>query len=443
MKVLWITNFIPTLIAGELGLPVNNKEGWIAGVMGALLKDGVCIDGGEEIKLSVAAPVTGDFDEGFIGTYSGIDFYGFIEDPQGVIYDEDLEKVLVDIAYLVKPDIIHIFGTEYPHTRAMLEGINKCPRKDVVSLNRVLIGMQGVVGEIAYHYFDGLPEKITNRNTFRDIVRKDGLQAQKNKFMLRATNEMMALSLAKNVTGRTPFDKKYVSKWAKGADYYHLNETLRPEFYEGYWQPEDAVCHSIFLSQANYPIKGMHNVLKALPKILAKYPDTTIRVAGDSITKHAGIKDRLKLSGYGKYLLKLEKEVAKETGKSPSIEYLGSLTAAMMKQEYLRASLFICPSTNENSPNSLGEAMLLGVPCIASNVGGIPGMMSDGVEGLFFEALSADELFECVDKLWSDTVVRDMLREAASKRARETHDPDKNIAGLLEIYKEIKSKPME
>ena len=53
------------------------------------------------------------------------------------------------------------------------------------------------------------------------------------------------------------------------------------------------------------------------------------------------------------------------------IEFLGRLSAEGMKQAYLDANVFVMPSTIENSPNSLGEAMLLGVPCVAADVGGV------------------------------------------------------------------------
>lgn len=433
-------------------------------------------DPSSEIELSIAAPVPETMKEGYIGEFDGVRFSGFHELISPEEYDVNLESKLLDIAFDEQVDVIHIFGTEYPHTRAILEGIDNFGRALGLSKRRVLIGMQGVCAEIGVHYLDGIPEKVCQRKTLRDYLRSDGLEEQKHKFLLRAQNEQKALSFAGNITGRTPFDKKYTSVWAPKATYYAMNETLRPEFYEGEWVEEKARPHSIFLSQGNYSIKGMHIVLRMLPLLLEKYPDVTVRVAGDSITKHATLKEKLKLSGYGEYLLKHEEEVERakrratvantdkaaeasggatkavenvggaiakaeeKVGGGKVIEYLGMLDAEGMKREYLNASLFICSSTIENSPNSLGEAMLLGVPCIAANVGGVPGMLDHEKEGLLYDALSPEELFKAIDRMWSDKELRNSLTAAAAKRARVTHDPKTNYERLKEIYREIYRK---
>lgn len=67
-----------------------------------------------------------------------------------------------------------------------------------------------------------------------------------------------------------------------------MNETLRPEFYEGRWDLNGVEPHSIFISQGDYPLKGFHFVLQAMPKILKEYPDAKLYVAGKSIIGNVG-----------------------------------------------------------------------------------------------------------------------------------------------------------
>ena len=103
------------------------------------------------------------------------------------------------------------------------------------------------------------------------------------------------------------------------------------------------------------------------------------------------------------------------------IHFLGPLNAAQMRDEYLKANLFLCPSAIENSPNSLAEAQILGVPCLASFVGGVNDMIPtpacghtyryDDVETLAYEACSMLSL----SKTFDNTEVRNMALKRHNK----------------------------
>lgn len=82
-----------------------------------------------------------------------------------------------------------------------------------------------------------------------------------------------------------------------------MNETLRADFYNDTWSIDKIERYSLFLSQGNYPIKGLHYVIDILPDLLEEFEDTVVYVAGDVITANDSIKDKIKLSGYGKFCL--------------------------------------------------------------------------------------------------------------------------------------------
>ncbi len=62
-----------------------------------------------------------------------------------------------------------------------------------------------------------------------------------------------------------------------------------------------------------------------------------------------------------------------------------------MRQQFLLAETYLLCSSIENSPNSLGEAMLTGVPCAAAAVGGVPSMLSEK-EGELFDPAAPGEM---------------------------------------------------
>ncbi len=430
-RILWVCNIMLPVIAQKLHLPYSSREGWLSGIFEKVKEKeapfelGVCFpveDGGEN-------PASGE-EAAFL--IDGVKCYAFLENlKKPEKYNPALEKRFADILQDFKPDILHIFGTEFPHTLAAVRAFGNS--------DRILLGIQGLCGEIAKVYMAGLPEKVQRAVTFRDFVRKDSIRRQQEKFVLRGQNEAEAIRGCSNITGRTRFDREGTAAINPKARYYHMNETMRKEFYTGSWDEEKCEAHSIFLGQGDYPLKGMHFVLEAMAVLLPDYPDLRLYVAGNSVVEHQTLKQRLKLSAYGKYLLKLMRKY-KLTDR---VTATGKLTAQEMKERFLRCSVFVCASVLENSPNTVGEAMLLGVPVAASRAGGIPDMITDGKEGLLFEAGDAGALAEAIRSLWSPwqdehglTTARRISKEAAA-RAAVTHDGERNYLRLLEIYGEI------
>ncbi|MCR5304314.1 MAG: glycosyltransferase family 4 protein [Lachnospiraceae bacterium] len=432
MRVLWVNNIAVPEIAAKLGVPVSNREGWISGMMRKLSLVQ------EDIILASAFPVPVTIDN--IGTTvrvgeSDIQCYSFHEDirnPEKVT--PGIRERFQDIISDFKPDIVHIFGTEFYHSAAAAQAFGRP--------ERTLIGLQGMMRAYENVYMGGLQRSDLGLPTLRDIVRMDGIGAQKRKFAIRADHEAEALRLTANVTGRTGFDRTEALKVNPDLNYYHMNETLRESFYSDSWSMQECVPDSIFVSQGYYPIKGLHFMLEAMPYILEEYPYTILRVAGDDVAAltpcepNLQKKKLLRISSYGRYLRKL----IKEKGLQNCVEMTGPLTEQEMKQEYLRANVFVCPSAIENSPNSLGEAMMLGVPCVASRVGGIPDMLDDGREGVLVPFGDARSLADAVKNMFLKSAVTTLYSMAAKKRSHITHDPDTNYKRLMEIYSELMAK---
>jgi len=441
------------MIAEQLNMEATNKEGWLSGLADVVLKKRY--ENGIDLAVAFPAPemmfpAGHDVCMRTISVQGGkMTCYGFREDvTRPEIYDEALEGRLKKIIDSFQPDIVHCFGTEYPHTLAMCRVF---PRK-----SRLLIGIQGLCTACAKAYFANIPEKVIRSVTLRDYLKKDSIIEQQQKFEQRGRMEMEAVKLAKNVTGRTEWDRLYTREWNPEANYYNMNETLRRDFYGVAWDKKSCIPHSIFLSQGDYPIKGLHYMLKALPAIVARYPDTRVYVAGNSVVKYKTLKQKLKISAYGKYLRKL----MRENDLNNRVIFLGRLDSARMKEQYLKSNLFVCCSSIENSPNSLGEAMLLGMPCVSADVGGIPSMFSDGEDGILYEGFKnprneinntrnakayneeqleniSKRLANAVINIWKDEEKMELYCKNARKHAERNHNRERNYAKMTEVYTKI------
>jgi len=441
MRILWVCNIMLPRIAKQLKQEVNHKEGWITGLMEGVLAFNTA-NPEKIVQLGVAFPIAKGKpflqDALVISEDYDIPFYGFREDtsiPEQ--YDRDMEADFLQIFAHFQPDIIHCFGTEYPHTLAAV----KCFGRP----ERTLVGLQGLCRVCAKAYMANLPGKVQRSVTFRDLLRKDTLIRQQQKFEERGQWELAAVQGTGHITGRTAWDACWAQKWNPGVQYHTMNETLRAVFYSGNWKLENCQPHRIFFSQGDYPLKGLHYMLLALPQILKEYPDTQVYIAGNSLLRSKDIKGRLKISAYGLYLEKLIRQNQLEN----KVHFTGKLSAEKMKEQYLKSQVFVCASALENSPNSMGEAMLLGVPVVTSYVGGIPSMIGTE-EGTIYEGFSTERAFEetelkvisdrlasAVCKVFGDMPAALEKAARARERAGKTHDAECNNKRLLEIYENI------
>ena len=422
MKVLWVINIMLPQIAQKLGKNATNREGWISGVLGRMCESTT------EYEVSIAYPVN-EYDIEECTICDNIKCYPFFEDiAHPEYYDDDIESAINNILKKVNPDLVHIFGSEFPHAYATAKIFDN-PQRTVIS-------MQGICAQIAKDYMALLPKQVISSVTFRDFVRKDSIKQQQRKFYLRAVNEAAAVGCTNNIIGRTKFDKDAVLAIKDDICYFTVNETMRSSFYDGRWSVDCADRHSIFLGQGDYPIKGMHFLLEACGILKTKYPDLKIKIAGNSIINNSSFKDKLKTPAYGKYLRKLIKDGDLED----NILVLGNLTETRMKEEYLSSALYVCASYVENSPNTLAEAMLLGVPIVCSNAGGILDMISED-EAYIFERGDSKQLAECIDAVFTSedkepSIVLDKCN-CAFERAKEEFNPEINFEALIKAYNAI------
>ncbi len=450
MRILWLCNTMIPMIAQQLGLGSTQKEGWISGlcdtVMGKQKEN--------KITLAIAFPLPEGLDffqETFEIKGNILICYGFHEDTgRPELYDVGLEEQMRRITEDFNPDVIHCFGAEYPHTYAMCEAYQ--------DKKRLLIGIQGICSRYAEVYFSDLPQKVIETVTLRDFLKNDSIKKQQQKFEARGRIESKAIKLAGNIAGRTQWDREYAKEENPEAQYYVLNETLRPNFYTEEWMEENCEPYSIFISQGDYPIKGLHYMLAALPRILEEYPMTRVYVAGNQIAKYQTWKEKCKISSYGKYLY----DFMKRRGLEDKVIFLGMLDAEQIKEQYLKSNLFVCCSSIEISPNSLGEAMLLGMPCISDDVGGIQSIFTGGADGILYKGLhkkhknnntcyakadgedylnkNAEMLADAIIEMWSDRKQQKEYCKNARIHAKKTHDKEKNYLDLIEIYSNIISK---
>lgn len=414
MRLLWLCNLIPGTVQQAIDGSAGNGL-WIDHTLEDLLAEP-----GMTLRVLCRGP------KACQGTGGNLSYRVF-EEPVMHRYELSLEAIFRQEVRSFAPDVIHIWGTEYSHTLAMLR---ICQSEGL--LDRTIVGIQGLCTICAKHYAEGLPASAAHGFSPRDLVRMDNVAMQRRHYFQRGEMERAALSVTRHVLGRTHWDRACTEMLAPQAEYHFCGETLRESFYTGSWQYEACRKHSIFASGPDTPIKGFHLLLEAMKLVLSKYPDATLCVPGPDIFRSRG-RARLLEQTYHRYL----RRWAAKNGLTEHIRFLGRLDAEQMKGAFLDANVFVLPSVIENSPNTLGEAMLLGLPCVAADVGGVASMLHAPEEGLLYQSSAPYVLARNICDVFAMEANAAAMGAAAQARARKNHDPKTNLQTLLTIYRSL------
>jgi L-malate glycosyltransferase len=241
-------------------------------------------------------------------------------------------------------------------------------------------------------------------------------------FLMRAPREREIFRMNRYFLGRTAWDQSWQQALQPSGKYWHVGELLRPEFYKAKWELSAAERFTLFTTTSNSPFKGTDVLIRAMDLLRERYPLVRLRICGE-----------LPHRGWGKYLRRLVSEL----GLKRHVIFLGYLDEQQLTKELCRAHVFVLSSHMENSPNALCEAQLMGVPCVASCVGGVPSLVEHADTGLLFPRGDYVALAGAVSRVFEDDEwARELsIRERATAKPR--HTPELVVQSLLSVYREV------
>ena len=135
-------------------------------------------------------------------------------------------------------------------------------------------------------------------------------------------------------------------------------------------------------------------------------------------------------SGYGA-------EVVERVNKRPWCSHHGAVDHGVLKEWLKMAGLLILPSTEDNCPMVVLEAMAAGVPVAASRIGGIPDLIEDGKTGFLFDPLDPGSIRQAILNWAADPQASAALAVRAKQEAMARFHPRVVAARHLEIYREV------
>lgn len=340
------------------------------------------------------------------------EYYGGYKKIHKEQHLEKIKEIISDFA----PDIIHIFGIENPLTSIL--GETNIP---------IVIHLQGFLAPYDNAFFpvDFNKTSFMYPFTAREWIMRNGSIYAKKKIHVKGEYEKILFKRVNNVMGRTEWDFQVSKLLAPQSTYYHVNEVLREPFYmqANKWKFNRSKEFTIISTVSETVYKGLDLILKT----------------AYLLTTETNICFTWKVIGINKAskLIHFFERVTGVKSLNCHIQYLGVLDAEKVCQNLLSANAYVHPSYIDNSPNSICEAQLLGLPIIATNVGGISSLIKHGENGLLVPANAPYELTFLLKKLYNNEKFCNMLSEASAKTALQRHDKGTILKDLLKCYDDI------
>jgi glycosyltransferase involved in cell wall biosynthesis len=329
---------------------------------------------------------------------------------------QEIQKIVQEI----KPDIIHIWGTET--TWGLLTA-----RRYIKG--NVILEIQGLRSQIKKQIFSGLSlPDIFKCFGLKEILKPKVSLIGLMKFLRRSAKfETEIIKKHTVISTQSDWVRAHISLLNPNAKIYNTLRPLRKKFSEDiYWKYDDCKKFSIFTSAASpTPYKGLHILIDAIGLLKNKYPDIELHIAGYTGT---GIRE----SGYVKFL----KRKIRKNGITKNVYWIGPISEDKIIIELIKANIAVIPSFIESYGAALAESLAVGTPTVVAYAGALPEHGIDKKSLLFFPP---GDIFLCaknIDKLFSDSELSKKLSLNAIKSRNKI--TDEKISNLqIRIYNEL------
>lgn len=416
MKILWFSN---TPCAGIYQLNENFKLKRTGGWLESL---NIAIE--NELELAISFPFARKIDKFkhnktlYFPIFEGNLFLKILKLK---IFKKTFENLILKSALEVineyNPEIIHIHGTENDFLE--LHKYTKIPIVVSIQGNYIVYHHKYLTG-FGYKYLNTLPFNLNFSSILSLLF---NFKYSYNYFKINSKREQKNMLLIKNVIGRTSWDKRLTSILAPNSNYFYGAEILRDKFYNSKWNnPYYSGKVFIFTINSDSYFKGIETVFHSISLLLDLGMDIEWKIAG--LNEHS-------------LIYKISKKKLGKIFPSRGFKLLGPLDEISLVQEMLQSNLYVMPSHIENSPNNLCEAMMLGLPCISTFVGGTNSLIIDLHNGILVQDGDPWSMSGAILDVIGNRELQLKLSKNARKDALLRHDKSAIVKQYVNIYNQI------
>jgi len=298
----------------------------------------------------------------------------------------------------IRPDIIHAHGTEFSYAiSAVRSGF------------KTLISVQGLINLI-----------------FKDSGRVF--------FKLSRYLERAALRQGKYFIPKSNFVKNYVKELNPSAFFFDIENIIG----EAYFHAEAAPIKDpqiIFVGSLQRS-KGIEDLLNAFAMVrsgnlvvIGAATETELRNRWITLSKYFG----KGTPTYSEHLATMVRDL-QIAGR---VQFRNKQPSSVIADELSKSKVLVLPSYMENKPNVIMEALVVGIPVVAYNVGGIPDLIQDGYNGYLVEPGHIKELAGRIETIINDTVLFEKLSHNAKSSVANKFEAATVAKKTYEAYVQI------
>ncbi len=177
--------------------------------------------------------------------------------------------------------------------------------------------------------------------------------------------------------------------------------------------------HMIFACRQLFPRKGIRFLIQAAALLKPRFPDLKLVLAGDGFERPELVR------------------LTQELGIGEDVTFLGWVPNSALPPYYRAAAVSVIPSLEEGFGIPAAEAMGCEVPVVASDAGGLPEVVEDGVTGLVVPRGDVPALASAIGSLLEDPERRRQMGIAGRRRAAEHFDWDRTAEQFEQVYRDI------
>ncbi len=291
----------------------------------------------------------------------------------------------------IQPDLVHSHGTEDVYTIAALK-----------SGYPMVMTMQGLQFKIIRHVKMPLFSRMRMMQLW----------------------EQWCLRRVRHIIAKSGHVAESVAPLAPQAEIHRIPNAMNPVFFDNTVRATPSEPQRLLFGGIIAPVKGLQYLVAALDQLRSRRPGLKLVVVGVPGRGSEGYFESIR-------------EQIRALHLEETVEFCGFQRPENMAIEIARASIVVVPSLHEMFCNMVAEAMAIGRPVVASQVGSLPELVDHGQTGLLVPSANPESLAAAIEKLLEDEPLRTRMGLAAVEKARRLWDPQQVARQTEVVYRAV------